>query len=496
MREINWVTKACSIFLFWAVTAVALPAQAPPVHAPLPTFTLLQRFNNTNGGDPLGALIQGADGSFYGTTMSGGVNTNSACAGYTNTGYCGTVFKVTPTGRLTSLYSFCRQANCTDGYIPSGSLVQGTDGNFYGTTLGGGAHGVCTVGTCGGTIFKITLSGAFTTLYSFSSGSGGYSPVGPLVQGPDGSFYGTTYDGGTGANCCGTIFKITPEGALTTLYAFSPPKGSYPDSGLTLGSDGNFYGVTQEGSGGDGTIFRVTPGGIVRLLHTFNGTDGSFPNRLVLGENSVFYGMTTSGGTGDNGTIFEVTPDGTLTTLYNFFWDTYLGPMGPLVQGNDGNFYGTTIYGGEDNSGQIFEMTPSGAFTMLYSIPRPPAFLPGALLQSTNGTFYGTTSAGGGVRLCGEGGEISCGTVFSFGTGLGAFVATQPAMGAAGTSITILGTDLTGTTSVTFNGTLAAFQVKSKSWITATVPAGATTGTVQVVTSGGTLSSNVPFTVD
>ena len=120
----------------------------------------------------------------------------------------------------------------------------------------------------------------------------------------------------------------------------------------------------------------------------------------------------------------------------------------------------------------------------------------GPEVQSTNGTFYGTTSAGGGVRLCGEGGEISCGTVFSFGTGLGAFVATQPAMGAAGTSITILGNNLTGTTSVTFNGTLAAFQVKSKSWITATVPAGATTGTVQVVTPGGTLSSNVPFTVD
>ena len=110
--------------------------------------------------------------------------------------------------------------------------------------------------------------------------------------------------------------------------------------------------------------------------------------------------MTTAGGTGNNGTIFEVTPDGALTTLYNFFWDTYLGPMGPLVQGNDGNFYGTTIYGGEDNSGQIFEMTPSGAFTMLYSIPRPPAFLPGALLQATNGTFYGTTAAGGGVKMC------------------------------------------------------------------------------------------------
>src|SRR5580658_3077155 len=131
MIKLNWMAKACGVFLLWATAATTLPAQ---------TLTTLGRFGGTDGGSPHGGLIQATDGNFYGTTDAGGANSNSACTAYEYSG-CGAVFKVTPSGTLTTLYSFCSQENCTDGYIPIGPLVQGSDGNFYGTTVGGGAYG-------------------------------------------------------------------------------------------------------------------------------------------------------------------------------------------------------------------------------------------------------------------------------------------------------------------------------------------------------------------
>jgi uncharacterized repeat protein (TIGR03803 family) len=165
-----------------------------------------------------------------------------------------------------------------------------------------------------------------------------------------------------------------------------------------------------------------------------------------------------------------------------------------LVQGADGNFYGTTFEGGANAAcysgstcGTVFKITPSGTLTTMHSFNSTDGATPWAgLVQDTDGTFYGTTAYGAN----------NDGTVFSLSVGLGPFVETQPAMGKVGTAVTILGTSLTGATSVTFNGTAATFTVVSASEVTTTVPAGATTGTVQVVTPGGTLSSNVPFTVN
>jgi len=128
---------------------------------------------------------------------------------------------------LTTLYSFAG----TDGEIPLRNLIQGADGNIYGTTESGGA-------SSDGTVFKITPAGALTTLYAFS-GADGADPYAGLVQGADGNFYGTTEYGGNADD--GTVFKITPTGALTTLYAFSGTDGAIPYAVLVQDADGNFY---------------------------------------------------------------------------------------------------------------------------------------------------------------------------------------------------------------------------------------------------------------
>jgi uncharacterized repeat protein (TIGR03803 family) len=229
--------------------------------------------------------------------------------------------------------------------------------------------------------------------------------------------------------------------------------------------------------------------------------DGANPQGvLVQGTDGKFYGATYSGGTNRNGTVFRITSSGMLKKLYTFCRHDYCtdgrAPWGALVLGTDGNFYGTTIGGGHHGEmrGTVFRITPSGTLATLYnfcsqggSSCTDGAKLFAGLVQGTNGRFYGTATNGGA--------NIYYGTVFSLFVGLGPFVATQPTSGEVGAHVKILGTKLTGATSVTFNGTAATFTVKSKSEITTTVPVGATTGTVQVITPGGTLSSNVPFRV-
>ena len=301
----------------------------------LQAFTTLVSFNGTDGENPVAAPVQATDGNLYGTTWNGG------------TSDLGTVFKTTPAGALTTLYSFCSQGvypECADGDNPEAGLVQTTNGYLYGTTSGGGAHNR------------------------------------------------------------GTVFKITPSGALTTLHSFCPESGcadgAAPYVGLVQGTDGNFYGITDYG-----------------------------------GANACAYGV------GGCGTIFRITPSGTLTTLYTFCSQTNC---------TDGGY-------------------------------------PAGLVQATNGDLYGATTEDGTNR--------GYGTVFGLYVGLTPFVETQPTSGGVGATVKILGTSLTGATGVSFNGAAAVFTVVSPSLITTTVPAGATTGEVQVVTPSGTLSSNLPFRV-
>ncbi len=285
------------------------------------------------------------DGNFYGTTLYGGISSNG--------GY-GTVYRITANGTFTLLYSFCSLSACSDGEYPRAAPVPGPDGNLYGTaSLGGAQNDFAPCGPVGcGTVFKISPQGVLTTIYDFCSDaecSDGFDPTSALLLAPDGNFYGTSDDGGNADACpeyygCGTAFKVTLSGKLTTL-------------------------------------------------HRFDGEDGALP----------FAGLA----------------------------------------------------------------------------------------QDTNGRFYGITGYGGSSDACPGG----CGTLFEVATGLRPFVETMPEFAKVGKPINILGSDLTGATNVTFNGTPATFTVVSPSLITTSVPTGATTGPVQVVTPGGTLTSNVPFQV-
>jgi uncharacterized repeat protein (TIGR03803 family) len=508
MRKFQELQTACMIFLFCAVTAIVSPAQ---------TFRTLVDFNSADGSVPDGGLVQGANGNFYGTTSGGGNNR------------AGTVFRITHAGVLTTLHSFgsevCGPLFCTnpDGQFPSAGLVQGTDGNFYGTTSEGGTVRNFFAGE--GTIFKITPEGALTTLYTFCSASGcadGSNPEAGLVQGTDGNFYGTTYSGGNN-NRAGTVFKITPEGILTTLYTFCSASGcadgSTPYGGLVQGSDGNFYGTTLTGGNSSsyyGTVFRITSTGVLTTLYIFCSTssctcpasectDGVFPAAgLVQGTDGNFYGTTSAGGFGDAGTAFKITPAGALTTLYNFcsasaYCSDGAAPEAGLVQGTDGNFYGTTNLGGNPNCsiegsgcGTIFKITPEGTLTTLYSFCSASGCTDGskplaALVQGTNGNFYGTTPSGG---------NSGYGAVFSLSVGLDPFLETRPTSGPEGAKIGILGQGFTSSSIVKFGGVQATtVKLTGKTFLTATVPAGALTGSVTVSTGSTKLTSNQKFRV-
>jgi uncharacterized repeat protein (TIGR03803 family) len=468
-----------------ALTGMMLGAA---IAAPAQTFkTLLSFYQSTDGATPAGTLLQGTDGKLYGTT---------AGAGADGTYRFGTVFKITSSGSLTTLHIFCLQSSCTDGGDPLAGVVQAADGNFYGTTNAAAANNV-------GSIFKIMPSGTLTTLFNMSV-PGGYTPYGTLVQASNGSFYGTTYYGGVYDH--GTVFIVSPSGTFRTLYNFGAQNGDggYPQAGLIQASNGSLYGTTTAYQG-PGTIFEMTPSGSLVTLHHFCSepgcADGAFPHQLVATSDGNFYGTTRAGGANGWGTVFKITPTGTLTTLYNFCsqagcTDGAYSQEG-LIQATDGNLYGTTDSGGASGYGNVFQITPAGKLTSLYSFCSqsgcPDGKLPNGLVQGTDGNLYGTTPYGGLDASCSLG--QGCGTVFSLSLGLGPFVETQPTSGKAGAAVKILGTNLTGATSVAFNGTPAVFTVVSGSLIKATVPTGTTTGQVQVVTPSGTLTSNVNFRV-
>jgi len=466
--------------------AMLVLVAAMPIATHAQTFTSLASFDLTNGAGPVAPLAQGRDAKLYSTTILGGAFQND-----------GTVFKITLGGTITSLYSFALESD------PTAGLVLANDGYFYGVTANGG-EGRCEYGC--GQVFRISPKGAETTLYSFSlcpraDCAGGLYPYGSLVQGVDGNFYGTTALGGPGG--AGTVFKITPDGTLTTLHSFRFTDGYSPTAPLIQATDGSFYGTTAAGGnlscsppGGCGTIFRITRDGAFTSLHSFNQTDGDFPQGLIQASDGGLYGVTFEGGSGDGGgTVFRATLQGVVTTLYSFgFLSTYgYYPLGTLVQATDGNLYGTTQEGGTGGGlgGTIFRITLSGVFTSLYDFCSERNCADGSLpvaglMQSTNGLLYGTTD---------EGGSYGVGTVFSLDAGLGPFVAFVHPFGKVGATGGILGQGFTGTTSVMLNGVPASFTVVSDTYINATVPPGATTGFVSVTTPTGVLKSNVPFRV-
>jgi uncharacterized repeat protein (TIGR03803 family) len=280
------------------------------------------------------------------------------------------VFKLTPGGTITNLYSF---TGGLDGDYPTAGLIQGADGNFYGTTYYGGTYD-------NGTVFRIAANGALTNLYSFTGGNDGMNPWAGLVQGNDGYFYGTTENGGT--NGYGTAFKLSPNGTLTTLVQFNWSNGAYPVAGLIQGSDGYLYGTTESGgSYGYGMVFRLATNGTLTTLFQFDGDNGASPAAgLIQGADGYFYGTTYEGGLGGFGTVFRITSSGTLTTLVWFDWSNGAYAEAPLIQAGDGSFYGTTYYGGSNGYGTVFRL----------ALPARPVF---QTITLTNGTLTFTWSA-------------------------------------------------------------------------------------------------------
>jgi len=321
-------------------------------------------------------------------TTEGGGSTN--CNAIDQDG-CGTIFKLTLAGAFTSVYTFCTQPPCPAGYQPWAPLVQASDGNFYGTTNQGGK----------GWVFKMTPNFGVSGLYFFSGSDGAY-PYSGLVQGSDGFLYGTT--SGDEFRTSGTVFKINPvNDVLTTLHAFSGADGDSPYVAVVEAADGRFYGTTYYGGSnnscdfGCGTVFQVTSGGTLTTLHNFAGSDGSGPNSpLVQGSDGYLYGTTAAGGAHGFGTIFKITTGGTLITLYNFSGSDGSTPEGAIIQANDGNFYGTTFEGGSHGVGTMYRITPGGTLTTLHAFGGADGAYPaGGVMQANNGSLYGTTSAGG-----------------------------------------------------------------------------------------------------
>ena len=472
---------ACIVSVFCTATAVISGAQAK--------FTWVYSFDGEGahgGANPgFGNLVQGPDGYLYGTTE-------------VSVGTEGTVFKISTAGKLKSLYIFCTDGEpCLYGAKPLGGLSLGSNGMFYGTTSLGGSPG-------DGTVFQITSAGKFKWLYDFGTTTNGSEPWAPPILATNNLLYGTTSIGASANE--GTIYEMSTTGTNAASLSFVGKNGVQPYARLIQATNGTLYGTTSQLASGNGSIFAVTENEGFKTLHKFTGAPGGgfLVGGLVQASNGTIYGTTsTSGGNLQGGTVFSITTAGKFKTLYSFCAKASCtdgaNPLASLIQASDGNLYGTTYNGGTNTSGcnggcgTIFKITTTGQLTTVYNFCSQSGCADGyypesGLVQATNGTFYGTTFYGGQSG--------SAGTVYSLSLGLDPFVKVVPALGKAGTTAMILGDNLTGTTKVSFNGIPAPFTVVSSTEIQATVPSGATTGTVTVVTPGGTLRSNGIFQVD
>jgi len=482
VKKSSFWNGACAALLL-CVAAIVLPAQ---------TFTTLASFNGPDGSQPAAGLIQGADGNFYGTTNGG-----------TQNALWGTVFKMTPSGTLTTLYDFF-SSDSGVGY-PLTSLVQAANGNFYGTT---------TVGVPGtGATFRLTPEGTLTALYNFPGIGSDSESANPsaMIHATDGNFYGTA--GNATSEGYGTIFKMTAAGSLTTLSTLNL---AYPTiiSALIQATDGNFYGTVPFG-----TIFKVTPAGVLTTLYGFNGSDGGKPYApLFQAADGNLYG-TTGGGTMavPYGTVFKITLAGELTTLHSFSGNDGSSPYGALVQASDGNFYGTTLEGGANAAGTIFRMTSEGALTTLYSFCSQPNCADGSapyagLIQANDGNLYGTTNGGG---------SNNSGTVFklTLASSSAAPAVTAAANGASfdqsfapGMLMSVFGTGLSSGSpqaaataplpstsssgsSVTINGIPTPLLYISATQINLQIPYEVPAGNANLTVSSGGNSSTVSFVI-
>ena len=446
--------------LLVSMSGNALWAQAPAV-----TYADIHDFNG-GAGDPTNfnstRPAQGRDGNLYLESRSGGTSNQ------------GTLFYVSPAGTVHVVLSF----NGTNGSAATGGVTLGTDGSLYGDAQSGGTSN-------DGVTFKVTPTGTYTALHNFANSGDGYGPVNALVLGTDGNYYGLTNSQPE------TFYKVTSAGVLTTLHTFATAEG-YQGGQLIQGSDGSFYGgVNLGGANGTGTLFKLTSAGVLTVLHNFaaDSSDGTqAAPGMVQAANGSFFGTASLGGANGNGVVYKLTSSGTFTLLHSLASATDGNGPQVLVAATDGNMYGTTYSGGTNNCGTLFKVTQAGVFSVLYNFASATGCNPGGYLaENTNGLLYGVTTSGG---------AHGNGVFFSLNLGLAPFITLQNASGKVGSTAGILGQGFNSSSVVKFNG-VAATTVKltGTTYLTATVPAGATNGFVTVTTGSTTLKSTQKYTV-
>ena len=440
-----------AMLLALAFAGAAIPARAQ-------TYTDLHDFNS-GAGDPFNfnsnKLAQGQDGNLYTESISGG--TSSA----------GTVFKITPTGTPTIVFSF----TSASGFNPLGGLTAGHDGNFYGDTQQGGTGG-------DGTVFKVTPKGVLTVLHNFvNTGEG--PPTNALVLGVDGKLYGTTNVASPGA----TIYSVTAGGVFKSLHTLTSSEG-YEGGQLTQGSNGLLYGgMNLGGANGQGTAYKMTTAGKLTVLHNFTGTDGSdAASGMVQASDGKFYGIASLGGSSSAGVFYQLTSSGTYKILHEFNGTTDGAFVVGIILATDGRFYGVTVNGGSSGCGTIFEFTTAGVITVLHNFDNTHGCHPFTFLtERTDGILYGLTP---------NGGANGQGVFFSLDVGLSPFVALLTTSGEEGTKIGMLGQGFSNSSVVKFGGVAATkITLAGSTYILATIPAGALTGPVTVTTGATTLTS-------
>jgi uncharacterized repeat protein (TIGR03803 family) len=416
-------------------------------------------------------MSQGRDGNVIGSAQTGGQPWG-----------LGYVYKEQPeTGALGILYNF----EDPDGAGDEGGANLFSDGNYYGVLPYAGPYNA-------GSLFRITPSGVFTSLHAFTGGSDGAQPWSAPVEGSDGNLYGTSTGGG--GLTTPTVYQYTAQGVFSVIYSF--PTTSHAAAPVLEGSDGFLYITDQYGGAYNcGQILKMTKAGVVTLTHNFNcqGTGASPNGQLIEARDGSIYGVTSGGGAYNNGILYRLNPSTFAEkVLHNFGSTPYDGynPGDGVIQGSDGNFYGTTVWGGAYTCGTIYQLSESGDYSHLYSFAVATFGCPFPIatpFQNTDGRFFGGTQYGG---------DYGYGTLYTFDMGLDPFVSFVQSQGPIGSRTQILGQGLTGATSVTFNGVPAtSFAVVEDTFMTAVVPAGATSGPVVVTTPTGALTSNKNFRI-
>jgi uncharacterized repeat protein (TIGR03803 family) len=466
-----------AVALAMLAIVVMFAGAAVPAQAQIPTT--LHGFLNvpTDACEAEGNIVQGRDGNMYGLGL------------YCGTNNTGAMYKISPTGAESVVFSFpSNWSFCFSG------LTLGSDGNFYGTcfsTPGGN-----------GSIFRLTPAGVFTDMHDFTGVDGDTEPEYAPIQGTDGNFYGVT---GYYPYSCGNIYQLTAAGVYKNLHTFSGSDCG-PASSLFQASDGNLYGtlyLCSLNGAGPGCVYKISTAGVFKEIYGFASSTGNVPcTGVIQGKDGKLYGATNLGAANNFGNIYRLTTAGVYTDLHDFDQATDASCVDNegrtnvnLLQVTDGSFYGVNGSYGPNGNGSIYKLTSANVFTA-FLFPNPPvdgnAPL-STLLQNTNGLVYGTTPSGG---------PTSCspcqGVFFSVATGDAAFVNLEPTQktGLVGSSVGMFGQGFSHASVVKFGGVAStSVTLSGTTYLKAKVPAGALTGAVTVTTGSKTLTSPQTFKV-